>query len=146
MTSHTTNIRSFIKSADASGDSIVRAYCGLVAVELVLKQSTGLKDHNVPSALKKFALKYAIGHMSGCKTQLMALATQLSNRIDAIHVNGIDGLARPAPNDSYPYLRYTRHAADGWPEPSTSAQQAKELAEKVAETRAYLASKFKKAL
>ncbi|CAD6560603.1 hypothetical protein LMG28727_07199 [Paraburkholderia kirstenboschensis] len=146
MTDHKTNIQAFRQAALTSGDSIVKAYCGLVAIELVLKQATGLKDHNVPSALKKFAIKHAIDHMSGCKIRLNALATQLSNRIDAISVNGVDGNGRAAPTDSYPYIRYTRHLTDGWPSPSTSLEQATELAEKVAEIRAYLASKFDKAL
>lgn len=125
---------------------MVSAYCGMVAVELVLKQSTGLTDHNVPSALNVFAHQFAVGHQRGCKIRLHALSAQLSNALKAISVQGKDGGARFAPAESYPYIRYTRHAADGWPAPATTQQQVKVLADIVISTRSYLATKFQKSL
>lgn len=146
MTQHTTNIRAFIHAAESSTDMTVKAYCGMVAIELVLKESTGLKDHNVPAALNAFAHKFAVGNLQGCKIRMNALATQMSNSLKAISVQGIDGLPRFAPAESYPYIRYTRHVADGWPTPNTTEEQVKAFCNVVVSTRFYLAEKFKKAL
>lgn len=146
MSRHVTNISAFITAADVSEDLIIRSYCGMVAVELVLKQAMGLSDHNVPAALNHFANKFAVGHHSGCKVRLNAIATQLSNAIAAISVQGIDGNPRAAPAASYPYIRYTRHDGDGWAVPSTTAAQAQDLSDAVMSVRAYLKQKFKKPL
>lgn len=146
MSQHTTNIRAFVAAAASSADQIVRAYCGMVAIELVLKEATSLKDHNVPAALNVFAHKFAVGNHRGCKVRLNALSAQMSNALKAISVQSIDGTPRFAPAESYPYIRYTRHAADGWPTPSTTQEQAKNLADIVIGTRSYLATKFEKAL
>lgn len=145
MSQHTTNIRAFTAAA-ASTDHVVRAYCGMVAIELVLKQSTGLTDHNVPSALNIFAHRFAVNNLQGCKIRLAALSVQMSNALRHISVQGKDGLARFAPAECYPYIRYTRHAADGWPAPATTQEQAKALADVVGSTRSYLATKFQKPL
>lgn len=118
----------------------------MVAIELVLKQVTGLTDHNIPSALNLFAHRFAVGNKQGCKVRLNALSTQLSNALKSISVQGKDGLARFAPSESYPYIRYTRHAADGWSSPSTTHEQVKTLAELVCSTRSYLTTKFQKPL
>lgn len=118
----------------------------MVAIELVLKQSTGLTDHNVPSALNIFAHRFAVNNLQGCKIRLAALSVQMSNALRHISVQGKDGLARFAPAECYPYIRYTRHAADGWPAPATTQEQAKALADVVGSTRSYLATKFQKPL
>lgn len=146
MSLHVTNIDAFVAAADVSGDLITRSYCGMVAIELVLKEATGLSDHNIPAGLKHFANKFAIGHLYGCKTRLNVIATQLSNAITAISVQGIDGNARAAPAASYPYIRYTRHVGDGWAVPSTTPDQARALSDAVMNARAYLRQKFQKPL
>lgn len=146
MSQHTTNIRAFAAAASSSTDEVVRAYCGMVAIELVLKQATGLTDHNIPSALNVFAHRFAVDKQRGCKVRLNALSVQLSNALKAISVQGKDGVARFAPAESYPYIRYTRHATDGWPAPSTAHEQVKKLADLVGSTRSYLATKFQKSL
>lgn len=146
MSQHTTNIRAFVAAATTSTDEMIRAYCGMVAIELVLKQATGLTDHNLPGALNVFAHRFAVGNQRGCKLRLTALSAQLSNALKAISVQGKDGVARFAPAESYPYIRYTRHAADGWPAPSTTQEQVKTLADLVSSTRSYLATKFQKSL
>ncbi|MEW5620460.1 hypothetical protein ABGT18_03880 [Pseudomonas putida] len=145
MSQHVTNIRAFTAAA-TSTDHVVRAYCGMVAIELVLKQATGLTDHNVPSALNIFAHRFAINNLRGCKVRLNALSAQLSNALQTISVQGKDGVARFAPAECYPYIRYTRHAADGWAGPATTEEQAKILADVVGSTRSYLATKFQKPL
>lgn len=146
MSQHITNITAFVTAADASGDLIIRSYCGMVAIELILKQATGLSDHNVPAALNHFANKFAIGRMYGCKARLNVIATQLSNALAAISVQGVDGKPRKAPAASYPYIRYTRHVNDGWAVPSTTNDQAQDLADAVMHVRAYLKTKFGKPL
>lgn len=146
MSEHTTNIRAFVTAAASSADQMIKAYCGMVAIELVLKQATGLTDHNVPSALNVFAHRHAVGNLRGCKVRLTALSVQLSNALKAISVQGKDGAARFAPAESYPYIRYTRHATDGWPAPSTTDEQVKALAILVSSTQSYLATKFQKSL
>ena len=146
MNQHITNIRAFVTAAASSTDELVRAYCGMVAIELVLKQATGLTDHNIPSALNIFAHRFAVGHKSGCKSNLHALSAQLSNALKAISVQDKNGKPRLAPAESYPYIRYTRHVTDGWPAPSTTYEQVKMLADRVDKTRSYLATKFQKPL
>lgn len=146
MSQHTTNIHAFVAAANSSVDEVIKAYCGMVAIELVLKQSTGLTDHNVPSALNIFAHRFAVGHLQGCKIRLDALSVQLKNALKAISVQGKDGMARYAPAESYPYIRYTRLAVDGWPAPVTTNEQVDALASAVGGTRAYLKDKFQKPL
>ncbi|HBO2152800.1 hypothetical protein ACM8AW_26170 [Pseudomonas aeruginosa] len=145
MSQHTTNIRAFAAAASSS-DPVVSAYCGMVAIELVLKQAIGLPDHNVPSALNLFAHRFAIDNLRGCKVRLASLSTQLSNALKTISVQGKDGVARFAPAECYPYIRYTRHTCDGWTGPTTTQEQAEMLAHIVNSTRSYLATKFQKAL
>ncbi|WP_310384769.1 hypothetical protein [Roseateles sp.] len=146
MTRHTKNIDAFVAASVSSSDHIVKAYLGLVAVELILKNDVGLKGHNVPAAIDKFAHLFAIGHHQGCKIKLNALVAQLRNAITAITVQGKDGNPCNAPVDSYPNIRYVRHESDSWPAPFTSEEQAKVLSAKVLEIRAYLKNKFGKAL
>lgn len=146
MSQHTTNIRAFVVAATSSADEIVKAYCGMVAIELVLKQATGLTDHNIPGALNVFAHQFAVGNQRGCKVRLNALSVQLSNALKAISVQGKDGVARFAPAESYPYIRYTRHVTDGWSAPATTLEQVKTLSNLVGSTRSYLATKFQKSL
>jgi hypothetical protein len=146
MSHHITNISAFVAAAASSPNEIVQAYCGMVAIELVLKQETGLTDHNIPSALNIFAHKFCVNQRKGCKIRLNALSVQLSNALKAISVQGKDGVARYAPAESYPYIRYTRHATDGWPSPSTSDEQVKTLVKAVEGTRSYLTTKFQKTL
>ncbi|WP_291380504.1 MULTISPECIES: hypothetical protein [Achromobacter] len=146
LSQHTTNIRAFVAAAASSADDTLRAYCGMVAIELVLKQATGLPGHNIPRALNVFAQRFAVGGQRDCKVRLNAFSAQLSNALKAISVQGRDGVAQFAPAESYPYIRYTRLVSDGWPAPSTTHEQMKTLADLVCSTRSYLAMKFQKPL
>jgi hypothetical protein len=146
MSSHTTNLAAFVEAASSASHLITRAYFGLVAIELVLKESVALKDHNVPSALNKFASRYAVGPLSGCKIRLNALATKLQNDLTRIVAQGMDGNPRRIPAASYPYLRYVRLDSDGWGKPASTLAEMEALASTVAEIRAYLRQKFDKKL
>lgn len=139
---HKESIKAFKSVATSSQNLIVKTYCGMVSIELVLKSTTGLKNHDIPAALKKFSLKYATGLKSGCQIKINALATQLSNALNEITVQGTDGLAKPAPRDSYPNIRYIRHSSDGWPSPVTEVDKIENLSLLVEETRKYLSDKF----
>lgn len=140
------NIAAFVIAAKKSNDPITKAYFGLVAIELTLKNSVPLKDHNVPAALDKFAHKFAIQNLAGCKIRLNTLAAQLKNDFSGIHVQGKDKQAQPTPAASYPNIRYTRLEDDDWPTPFTSAAQAETLANTVAAIQNYLKTKFNKCL
>lgn len=70
----------------------------------------------------------------------------LQNDLASITAQGQDGLPCAVPIASYPYLRYTRHEVDGWPEPFTTAMQAERLAATVDQIRMYLRQKFNKKL
>lgn len=146
MTKHTLNIKGFVDASKSIKDPIIKAYCGLVAVELVLKDAVGLKNHDVPAAIKKFALKFAIDEMYGCRSRLNSLSTQLSRELSAITTQGTDKVACSCPTSSYPYLRYVRHQVDGWPLPCTTTIQAQELASTVEQIQFYLRKKFNKSL
>lgn len=146
MTKHITNLKAFVGASNNISDPILKAYCGLVAIELELKDATGLKNHDVPAHLNRFATKYAIDHLSGCGIKLNSLSTQLQNNLTQISVQDKDQKPCPAPKDSYPYIRYTRLAADGWPAPSTSLAQAQDLANTVQQIQTYLRRKFNKSL
>lgn len=140
------NIQSFSEVAESSQDPIIKAYCGLVAIELVLKEAVGLRDHNVPAAMVKFAHRFAVGHQTGCKVRLTVLSVQLQNDMARVFANSADGVAQSIPPASYPSLRYVRHASDGWPDPSTPRESLEKLALTVSQIRAYFRDKFEKKL
>lgn len=146
MSTYSSNIKSFVQSAKASNDPVAQAYFGLVAIELVLKESTGLKSHDVPGAIVDFANRYAIKKLTGCKIRLNSLSAQLSTDLGQMITNDKSKAPCITPSNCYPYLRYTRHEADGWAVPVTTAEQAKRLASTVAQVRAYLREKFSKDL
>ncbi|NJI23704.1 hypothetical protein HA451_11675 [Aeromonas veronii] len=142
MSTHKESIKAFKSVAASSQNQIVKAYCGMVSIELVLKSTTGLKNHDVPAALRKFSHIYATGLKSGCKIKIDSLATQLSIALQNITVQGTDGKAKSTPMDSYPNIRYIRHSLDGWPAPVTAVDNIKNLSLLVEETRKYLFDKF----
>ena len=139
---HKTNIAAFINAAAQSSDEMVKAYCGLVALELVLKEKVGLVDHNVPSAVDRFGLIHAVDFKFGCRQRITAMANRLRTDLAAIAVQGKDGIGRQAPMESYPYIRYTRWDTDAWGAPETGIGQMTTLRNTVQEIRAYLKTKF----
>lgn len=146
MTTYKSNINSFVKSANSSMDPIAKAYFGLVAIELILKESTGLRSHDVPGAIIDFSNRYATKKLSGCKIRLTSLATQLSHDLSQITTNDKNKIPSLTPSNCYPYLRYTRYQVDGWASPVTTPDQAKKLASTVIQVQAYLREKFSKDL
>lgn len=139
---HSKNISAFLEAANNCSDDLVRIYCALVAVELALKHSVGLGDHNVPSGIDRVSLKMATGSKSGCRQRLTGMAARLRTDIAAIAVQSKTFTSRQAPAEIYPYLRYARIHGDGWGLPEASAQQLKTLLDTVNEVRIYLKTKF----
>lgn len=138
---HSTNIRSFVSAAN-SQDPLLRAYCGLVALELAIKHEVGLSDHDVVHGLNKLRGAKAIDTKAWTAVSLLTLTNKLRTDLVAIHVNGVDGMARTAPANSYPYLRYCRFAEDGWTTPHTAESELTTLANTVQQIRTFLRTNF----
>jgi hypothetical protein len=138
---HTSNINAFL-SAAGSSDCLIQAYCGLVAIELLIKHEVGLQDHNICHGLDKFRMLRAIDNKSWTTNALLSLTNRLRNDIQAISANGKDGVGRSAPVDSYPYIRYSRIEVDGWAIPKTTSEQLKTLSDTVNSIRSFLKNNF----
>jgi hypothetical protein len=135
------NIKAFLR-ATTDQEPLIRAYCGLVAIELVLKHEVGLKDHNVIAGLTKFRLNNSTGTKSWSATALISLTDQLRGDIIAIQVNSKFGSPIPTPHESYPYIRYIRFDSDGWPPPHTRAGDVLRLANTIQQLRVFLRTTF----
>lgn len=138
---HATNIQVFLDAA-SNGSDLVGVYCGLIAIELVLKQQVSLTDHDVCAGLNKLGISKGVGKDQHHRPIILALSNQLRTDIGRIYVNGKDGLPRFAPFNSYPYIRYTRIALDGWPAPVCAAAEMLALRRTVNKIRAYLRINF----
>ena len=136
---HLSNTKAFADAAAGSVDSLVKAYCGLVAIELTLKQAIDLRDHDVPSGLRRLnsLLPKPGGH------HLLALASSLGDQIELIRVTGKKKERRAAPRDSYPYIRYTTFDTDGWAPPCSTQQDLKNLAALVMRIRVSLKTHYR---
>jgi hypothetical protein len=131
---HLQNTKEFVEAISVCGSPMVKAYCGLVALELTLKTAVGLTNHDVPSALRRLNIKQPKpgGH------NLLGLAQRLGNEIATINVTNSDGTRRTAPQNSYPYIRYTTFDTDAWPAPVTTQADMSALAATVSRIRLYL--------
>lgn len=138
---HSSNIKSFILAANGQ-DPLLRAYCGLVALELTIKHEVGLSDHDVVHGLNKLRAVKAVDSKSWTAGGLLSMTNKLRTDLVAIHVNGVDGAARTAPANSYPYLRYCRFANDGWAAPHTAEIELATLANTVQQIRNFLRTNF----
>lgn len=143
---HKQNINAFLSVTTQCSNELVRTYCALIAVELVLKQHIKITDHNIPGGIDRIRLKMAVGNKSGCTQRLTSLATKLRNDLTAISVQSKYSTPCSAPSDCYPYIRYTRMEGDGWGEPETSPAQLRTLNNTVSELRSYLKNKFEMTL
>lgn len=138
---HDSNIAAFGAAARSTND-LIRAYCGLVALELELKARVTLTNHDVCTALLRLKNTLAVGAKSWTAPTFVSLAAQLRNDIARICVNDKDGSPRFAPGDCYPYIRYTRLAIDAWPPPCATAIEVVTLANTVSRVRAFIRSNF----
>lgn len=135
---HKTNTKGFLAAADSSQTGIIKAYCGLVAIELELKSQIRVTDHNVPSSM--LALR-AAKPKPGSQV-LNSFAEQLRNDIERIQVTGAHGDRRTAPHCSYPYIRYATMEADGWDHPTSTEEDFTRLCATIARIRKYLKTNY----
>jgi hypothetical protein len=138
---HKKNLDSFLAVADGE-DPLLCCYCGLVALELVIKHEVGLIDHNVIHGLNRFGISKAIDKFSWARPKLAQLASKLRTDLVAIYANGIDGNPRNIPAESYPYLRYCRLEDDGWGAPCATDEQLVTLSKTIRQIRTFLRSNF----
>lgn len=139
---HGTNTAYFVHAADNSTNSLITAYCGLVAIELVLKQEIGLTSHDVPSGINSFSIQKAIGGAASHAMVLSSFRVKLINDLKAIHVQHKCGYPIAAPITCYPYIRYTRIIGDGWGPPETPTSDVAALASTVNQIRLFLKKTF----
>lgn len=139
---HSTNISDFLLASKISGSALVRAYLGLVAIELALKSQVSLPDHDVGAGLTRFKSARCKGAKLCKEMELTSLIGRLRTDLQSISVNGKDGKARSAPQNSYPFLRYTRHQGDGWPAPNSHLSDLERLARTVQQIRTFLRQSF----
>jgi len=135
---HSTNTKHFVDAVSACGSPLLKAYCGLVAIELTLKSSVGLSDHNVPGALNKLNVTDPRTNSS----KLSGLTQRLKNDIGSIYVTNSNGVKQLAPTNSYPYIRYTTFDTDGWSAPTTTRFKMTALASTVSEIRKHLQTHY----
>ena len=136
----------FLSGATLCQSHLMQAYCGLVAIELVLKGEVTLTDHNVPAGMDRFKTVKATGQKAYAAFALSSLAAQLRSDIQNMYVQGKNGTSRQAPFDSYPYIRYTRVSGDGWGAPETSVKEIDQIAKTVQRIRNYFKVNFGLAL
>lgn len=139
---HSTNISDFLDAGKASSSALIQAYLGLVAIELALKSHVTLFDHDVGAGLTRFKNTRCVGALSSKSIELTALVNRLRSDIQAICVNGKDGMARFAPSNSYPFIRYARISGDAWPDPICPMSDLARLARTVQQIRAFLRRSF----
>lgn len=128
--------RSAFKTIASNDQSppLLRAYCGLVLVELALKEVLAISNlkHDLPAMLQR------LGQQN--RPQAAALAkhrSALVNNLGALHTTRIDnspGRVRP---QAYPDLRYIRHA-DDWNADSSTEDEIHALRVCVDRLRAFL--------
>lgn len=138
----TSNIQIFADAATTSSAALIKAYCGLVAIELVLKHEVNLRSHNIPQALATFKNMKAVGRKSIHVATLNSLRQRLVNDLTAISTQNRDGAPCAAPSNCYPYIRYTRFTLDGWGIPDTPNASLATLAATVDHARYILKTKF----
>lgn len=138
---YSTNSSNFISAADNSADDLIKAYCGLVAIELALKREISLSSHNIPTGMDSFKNQKLLP-ASPLIGQLTNLRLKLIHDLAAIHVQDKNGCAISAPSKSYPYIRYTRIQGDGWGTPETPPNLVTTLADTVGQIRSFFRSNF----
>lgn len=99
--------------------SLIRAYCGLVLLELALKERLGTPNlgHDLPSMLQRLAQEN--------KPQAAALNQQrsdLTNKLSVLHAARVDNSSGRVRAAAYPDLRYLRHTSDWTADASTDRE------------------------
>ena len=133
---HTHNRTAFRAAAASNLPSLIRAYCGLVLLELAIKERLGPPNqgHDLPVMLLRLAQQN--------KPQSAALNQQrsdLTNKLSILYATRLDESAGRVRASAYPDLRYLRHVSD-WPSEASTDQQIENLRICVDRLRSYLKS------
>lgn len=131
---HTHNRAAFRAAAASNLPSLIRAYCGLVLLELAIKERLGPPNHghDLPVMLLRLAQQN--------RPQSAALNQQrsdLTNKLSLLYATRIDDSAGPVRASAYPDLRYLRHVTD-WNANASNDQQIEDLRICVDRLRSYL--------
>lgn len=117
--------------------TLLRAYCGMVVLELALKDRLGLVNigHDIPEMLHRLSS----GNPS-LRAALNVLRSDLTNKLAKLYATKIDGTTVRVSPQSYPNVRYLRHTSD-WPNDASTDDEIEELRICVDQVRAFLKSK-----
>jgi len=121
----------------ASNDQLpplLRAYCGLVLVELALKERLAVPNlgHDLPAMLQR------LGQQNRPQAAaLIKYRSALSDKLAALHTTRIDNSRGRVRSQAYPDLRYIRHV-DDWNADASSDDEIKALRVCVDQLRAFL--------
>lgn len=114
--------------------SLLRAYCGLVLVELALKERLAIPNlgHDLPDMLQR------LGQLN--RPQAAALTkyrSALTNKLTALHTTRNDNSYGRVRAKAYPDLRYIRHV-DDWNIDASTDDEVKALRLCVDQLRSFL--------
>jgi hypothetical protein len=123
--------------AVASNDQLpplLRAYCGLVLIELALKERLALPNlgHDLPRMLQRLGLQN--------RPQAAALAkyrSSLCDKLTALHSSRNDNSIGRVRSLAYPDIRYIRHV-DDWNADASNDDEVKALRLCVDQLRSFL--------
>jgi len=128
------NKAGFRAAATGESHALPRVYCGLVLIELALKDNLnvpGLK-HDLPIMLRKVSLANR-SHKAAINQHIC----ELTNRLAVLHVSAVDGSPSRARATAYPDIRYVRHTSD-WTEQFSTDKEIEDLRICVGKIRAFL--------
>lgn len=106
-------------AAGAREPVLLRAYCGLVLIELALKEKLAASSlqHDIPMMLQKLAQT-----LPGQRAALNQHRSELTNRLTTLHTTRGDGSHGRVRASMFPDLRYLRHETDWTSDASRDAE------------------------
>lgn len=123
-------------AANTTSPALIRAYCGMVVVELALKDHLGIANlgHDLPEMLRRLG-----NNNGGLRAALNQHRCDLTNKLAALHSSKIDGSVGRVSAQSYPNIRYLRHTSD-WPINASTDSDIEALRVCIDRIRAFLKS------
>lgn len=117
--------------------ALLRAYCGMVVLELALKDHLGIANigHDIPEMLHRLSPANP-----GLRPALNVLRCELTNKLAKLYATKIDGTTGRVSPQSYPNIRYLRHTSD-WSNDASTEDEIEALRICVDQIRAFLKSK-----
>lgn len=135
------NATSFRNACESDSiSSLIRAYCGLVLIELAIKDVLhchGLK-HDLQRMLQRLGQDHPPAKTN--RAALTAQTSQLSNLLSALPCQSVANLATKVRPSAFPDLRYVRHEQD-WATNSCSDMDLEKLRRHIDGLRFFLRKK-----